>query len=274
MDGLDVILSGHTHNRLDRPWFVNGALLIQSGCHGSFLGRLDLDLAGRQITAHRHALIAIDDSLPSDPVVDALVQNAVAETSHLHNDIVGHSAELLHRMTCLDAPMDDVLLDAIAAASETQIAFSNGWRYGAPIPPGPVTAHDLACIVPTDPPIETVHLTGAEIVEMMEQNLEATFCADPFGQRGGYVKRFRGLTLNVKLENPPMRRIEMAFGPDGGLLDQDASYRCAFITMQGVPQRFGEDRSQVGVSATEALRLWFVGFDRANPEMLGRLRVV
>ena len=274
VDGLDVILSGHTHNRLDRPWIVNGALLIQSGCHGSFLGQLDLELEGGQITAHRHRLIPVDGELPCDPVVKALVEEAIAETAALRDDIVGNSAGLLHRMTCLDAPMDDVLLDAIAEASEAEIAFSNGWRYGAPIPAGPVTAHDLGCIVPTDPPVETVQLSGAEIVEMMEQNLEATFCADPFGQRGGYVKRFRGLILNVKLENPPMRRIEMAFGPDGAPLDRKRSYHCAFITMQGVPDRFGRDRRKVGVNAIDAMRRWFAAHDSPNPKMLGRLRIV
>lgn len=272
--GLDVILSGHTHNRLDRPWAVNGALLIQSGCHGSFLGRLDLDLEGGKVLAHRHRLIPIDDAIRPDATVADLVTRAVAPTAALRNDIVGHSADLLHRMTCLDAPMDDVLLAAIAEAAGTRIAFSNGWRYGVPIPPGPVSAYDLWCIVPTDPPIETVCLSGAEILEMMEQNLEATFSADPFHQRGGYVKRFRGLAFTVKLENPPLHRIEMAFGPDGTPLDAQGVYRCAFITTQGVPHRFGKDRRAIGISAIKALRSWFACHDRAGPAHLGRLRIV
>jgi len=46
VDGIDVILSGHTHNRLTAPMTRNGALIIQSGCHGSFVGRLDLTVEG------------------------------------------------------------------------------------------------------------------------------------------------------------------------------------------------------------------------------------
>ena len=42
--GVDIWLSGHTHNRLCRPEYVNGAAMIQSGCHGSFLGRIDLEV--------------------------------------------------------------------------------------------------------------------------------------------------------------------------------------------------------------------------------------
>jgi hypothetical protein len=56
--------------------------------------------------------------------------------------------------------MDNFLLQAIAEAADTRIAFSNGWRYGAPIPPGPVTVNDLWNIVPPNPPVSTVELTA------------------------------------------------------------------------------------------------------------------
>lgn len=42
--GVDVCLSAHTHNRLYQPARVGEAIVIQSGCHGSFLGRLDLSI--------------------------------------------------------------------------------------------------------------------------------------------------------------------------------------------------------------------------------------
>lgn len=71
--------------------------------------------------------------------------------------------------------MDDVLLVAISEAAGTDIAFSKGWRYGAPFPPGPVTVNDLWKIIPTNPPVSTVELTGAEIAAMLEENLDRTF---------------------------------------------------------------------------------------------------
>lgn len=272
VDGIDVLLSGHTHNRLEAPVERNGALLIQSGCHGSFVGRLDLQIEAGRIAGFTHRLIPVDADLPEDPAMARLVAKACAATAALSQQVVGRSPVLLHRATCLDAPMDDVLLAAIAAAAGTEIAFSNGWRYGAPIAPGPVTEHDLRCIVPTDPPVEIVDLTGAEILAMLEANLEATFSGSALRQRGGYVKRFRGLTLNVKLENPHGLRIEQAFGPDGRPLRAGEVYRAAFITTQGVPKAFGSNRQRPGVSTVEALRRWFAG-DPDAPVGVGRLRI-
>jgi len=84
--------------------------------------------------------------------------------------------------------MDNFLLKSLLAETDAEIAFSNGWRYGAPIPPGEIILNDLYNIIPMNPPITPVELTGKEIWSMMEENLEHTFSRDPYNQMGGYLK--------------------------------------------------------------------------------------
>lgn len=259
VDGIDVILSGHTHNRLSRPVEANGSLVIQSGCHGAFIGRLDLTVENGRVTGHDHRLIPVDDSLDEDAAMAALVEAAQAQGSDL-SQVVGRTPIALHRNTCLSAPMDDVLLAAVARAGGTEIAFSNGWRYGVPVPPGEITCNDLWNIVPVDPPISTVTLRGAEILTMMEENIERTFACDAFDQMGGYMKRFRGLSLFLKLENPKGQRIVAAFTGEGPL-DRDARYPVSFITSQGVPKSLGTERKDLEVTAIPALKKWFAAPD-------------
>jgi len=254
--GIAVIVSGHTHNRLESPARVNGTLIIQSGCHGSFVGRLDLRIDGGEIVDARHRLIAVDESI----AVDAAMQQMVEETMRPHramlDEVMGRTQIGLHRDTNLYAPMDDVLLAAIARAGDADIAFSNGWRYGAPIPPGPVTMNDFWNIIPTNPPVSTVALTGGEIRKMLEDNLERTFAADPFEQMGGYLKRFRGLTVYGKIENPAGWRIEHIFVGNAPIREQH-SYKAAFVTAQGVPEEFGQNRRNLPIKAVDALREYF-----------------
>jgi S-sulfosulfanyl-L-cysteine sulfohydrolase len=256
VDGIDVLLSGHTHNRLREPILVNDAIVVQAGCHGAFVGRLDVEVEGGRVVAHRYRLLPVDDGWPVDAEMAALVTAAAEGRSAELGRVVGVVGETLHRYAMFGSPMDDVLLEAIAEAAGVGVAFSNGWRYGAPIPPGPVTVEDLWSIVPTNPPIMTTTLTGTELVDMLEENLERTFAADPFEQMGGYVKRMRGVRLYVKVENPRGHRIDRLFVADRPVGPDDA-YEVAFITDQGVPARFGRNRSDTGVDAVTALRMLF-----------------
>ena len=268
--GIDVIVSGHTHNRLEKPALINGTAIIQSGCHGSFVGRLDLRVADGAVEVEHHRLIPVDDTVVPDAAVQALVDGILAPHCATLAQSVGRTDIGLHRNTVLDAPMDDLLLAAIADAAGTDIAFSNGWRYGAPIPPGPITLNDLWNIIPTNPPVSTVDLTGTEIRDLLEENLERTFSADPFRQMGGYVKRFRGLTVQAKLENPPGHRIEHVF--KGHLaLGLDETYKVAFVTEQGVPGKYGRNRRDLAIRAIEALRSYCEAQTRTHEERAGRL---
>ncbi|MFT0861874.1 bifunctional metallophosphatase/5'-nucleotidase [Ancylobacter sp. G4_0304] len=256
VDGLDVILSGHTHDRLEKPIVVNGATIIQSGCHGAFVGRLDLGVERGTVRVERHELVAMDETIDPDPMMSDLVEAVVSPMRDHLATAVGSVDAALHRNTILDCSMDDVLLAALCNASGREIAFSNGWRYGAPVVPGPVRLSDLWNMIPVNPPISTVILKGEEIRMMMEENLERTFSPDPFGQMSGYVKRFCGLTILAKIENPSGTRIAEIFVGDQKL-DLDASYDVAFVTAQGVPGRFGRDRGQMSVTAIEALEAYF-----------------
>jgi 2',3'-cyclic-nucleotide 2'-phosphodiesterase (5'-nucleotidase family) len=252
VDGIDVILSGHTHNRLDTPIAVNGALVMQSGVHGSFVGRIDLEVRNGRIARSRHQLVEIGACLPVDPAVGTLVEEAVAPFREDLRKVVGETVVPLYRGEMVGSSMDDLLLSALRRATGAELAFSNGWRYGAPILPGPIRRNDLYDIVPMDPEVMTVTLTGAEVLGMLEQNLERTFSCDPFGQMGGYVKRCQGLTGYVKIENPVGHRVQACWA-GGGRLDPARRYSVVFVTVQGVPAALGEDREGTGLGAIAAM---------------------
>ena len=171
-----------------------------------------------------------------------LVEDIVSPHRELLSEVVGETETALNRNTFLESTMDNFLLQAVAEAADTRIAFSNGWRYGAPIAPGPVTVNDLWNIVPPNPPVSTVELTGQEIWDMIKDNLEHTLAADPYQQMGGYVKRCLGLTLYVKLENPAGSRVQQCFiGSEE--LKRTETYTAAFVTTQAVPARPGTCRA-------------------------------
>ena len=59
VDGIDVLLSGHTHNVLPEPVVVKDTIIIQSGCHGAHIGRLDLVVEDKKIISYTQELIEL-----------------------------------------------------------------------------------------------------------------------------------------------------------------------------------------------------------------------
>ncbi|MCK9365415.1 MAG: 5'-nucleotidase C-terminal domain-containing protein [Syntrophales bacterium] len=253
--GIDVCLSGHTHNRLYKPVLNGKTIVIQSGCHGSFLGRLDLEMDGGQIVDYRHRLIEVEAAIQPDPTADELIQQALAPYKNDLSEVVGETVTALNRGTTLEATMDNFLLQALLESTGAQLAFSNGWRYGAPIVPGKITLNDLYNIIPMNPPVSTGELTGEEIKEMLEENLERTFSCDPYNQMGGYVKRCLGLNVYFKVENPPGHRIQKLFAGDEEV-QPGRYYTAAFVTPQGVPQKYGRNRENRSERIVDALRTY------------------
>ena len=169
--------------------------------------------------------------------------------------------------------MDNFLLKSLLSETGAQIAFSNGWRYGAPIPPGKITLNDLYNIIPVNPPVSTVELTGKEIWMMMEENLEHLFSKDPYNQMGGYLKRCMGINIYFKVENPPGQRIQELF-VEGKKLKMDQTYKAAYVTSQGVPPNYGKKKNQLDIHTVKVLQNYLSNNQTIKAELQGTMTVI
>jgi 2',3'-cyclic-nucleotide 2'-phosphodiesterase (5'-nucleotidase family) len=273
VSGIDVCLSGHTHNRMTAPVQQGQTLVMQSGSHGSFLGRLDLSVEHGHIQDYHHRLIEVSQAIEPDPEVAALVERALAPSQEELAEVVGQASTAFDRGTALEATMDNLLLAAIAEAVEAPLAFSNGWRYGAPILPGPITLGQLHQIIPVNPWVSSLELTGQELWAMLEENLEHTYARDAFGQMGGYVKRCRGLHAYVRIENPNPHRLQQLM-VGGEPVKPDRNYRAAFVTEQGVPAKYGHQRQAHAVRAVDALRQYLARHSPVHAQWHQTIRLI
>lgn len=268
VQGVDICLSGHTHNRLYKPALQGKTLVIQSGCHGSFLGRLDLEIEGGRVVDYRHQLIEVEGNIKPDPIIDDLVRQALAPFQDELSTVVGKTATALNRATTLETTMDNFLLQSLLESTGAQMAFSNGWRFGAPIIPGEVTVNDLYNMIPMNPPISMIELTGEEIVAMLEENLERTFARDPYNQMGGYVKRSLGFNAYIKIENQRGQRVQQVFVGDK-LLQPGHYYPMSFVTEQGVAKKYGRNRQQHTEHIIDALSDYLAKHHPLRAELRG-----
>lgn len=72
--GIDLIIGGHSHTRLDQPLIVNGIPIVQTGEFGQFVGRLSLTYSGGKLRVDNYKLIPVNDKIMGDRVVNQLIE--------------------------------------------------------------------------------------------------------------------------------------------------------------------------------------------------------
>jgi 5'-nucleotidase/UDP-sugar diphosphatase len=72
--GIDLIIGGHSHTRLDQPIVVNGIPIVQTGEFGQFVGRLLLAYSDGKLRVESYKLIPVDDKIPGDKNINQLIE--------------------------------------------------------------------------------------------------------------------------------------------------------------------------------------------------------
>jgi sulfur-oxidizing protein SoxB len=208
--GIDVILTGHTHDALPEAVKVGKTLLIASGSHGKFLSRLDLDVQGGAIKDFRYKLIPLfADAIAPDAEMAAAVAKARAPFATELAREVGRTESLLYRRGNFAGTFDDLICDALLEERDAEIALSPGFRWGTSVLPGSaITVEDIHnATAITYPQVYRQTMTGARLKEILEDVADNLFNPDPYYQQGGDMVRCGGLGYTIDIGEPMGRRI-------------------------------------------------------------------
>jgi sulfur-oxidizing protein SoxB len=210
VQGLDVVLGGHTHDALPQPLQVGRTLVVNSGSHGKFLSRLDLDVRGRRAASYRYRLIPVlARDVPEDPDMAGVIEEIRRPHEAKLGERLAVSDSLLYRRGNFNGTFDELILDALLRRADAQIAFSPGFRWGTTIVPGQdITMEDV--YTHTGLPYANTwarEMTGSEILQIMEDVADNLFHPDPYYRQGGDMVRVGGLTYAIHPAKPMGRRI-------------------------------------------------------------------
>ncbi|MGB0749282.1 MAG: thiosulfohydrolase SoxB [Magnetospiraceae bacterium] len=210
VEGIDVILTGHTHDALPAVIPVGKTLLVAAGSHGKFLARLDLDVQNKQIKDYRFKLIPIfSDVLSPDPEMAKIVAALRAPYQAEMSRVLGKTESLLYRRGNFNGTFDDLICQAILDDRDTEIALSPGFRWGASLLPGQdITVEDVFTQTAiTYPQVYRSEMTGQLLKDILEDVADNLFNPDPYYQQGGDMVRVGGLSYAIDISKPIGNRI-------------------------------------------------------------------
>lgn len=196
VDGIDVILTGHTHDALPEPVIVNNTLVIGSGSNGKFVSRVDLDVRDGRVQGYGYRLIPVfSDAIPADPDMAALIDKVRAPYEAELARELATTESLLYRRGNFNGTFDDLFCQALIEERDAEIALSPGFRWGTTLLPGQtITVEDVhnACAM-TYPAAYRTAMSGRMLKEILEDVADNLFNTDPYYQQGGDMVRVGGM---------------------------------------------------------------------------------
>jgi len=201
IDGIDVILSGHTHDALPTPDRVNRTLVVASGSHGKFLSRLDIDIQHGEIRDWSYALIPVlSDAIPADPAMRELIEGIRGPHAAFLATELARTEAALWRRGNFGGTLDDLLCEALLSERDAEIALSPGFRWGGSLLAGqPITWEDIYnATAITYPTAYRTEIRGAFLKTLLEDVADNLFNPDPYYQQGGDMVRVGGMSFVIR----------------------------------------------------------------------------
>jgi 5'-nucleotidase / UDP-sugar diphosphatase len=207
VDGIDVIVGGHSHTQIDEPIVVdkdeNGqekdpTIIVQASQYGDYLGTLDVKFNRKgEVIEHSGELISVDEKA-DDPKAAQILKKYSDKIEEVKNRPTSGTAEkaldnprlgegdatsVRANETELGNLITDGMLDKAREFNpNVAMAFQNGGGIRAPIDAGEITYGDVLTTLPFGNTLATMKLTGAEIKSALEHSVK-----DAPKEHGGFL---------------------------------------------------------------------------------------
>ena len=215
-EGVDYILGGDTHERVRKPIVGKYAKVVEPGAFSSFVGQLQMRFEKGKLVEDRYELLEVSTAtLAASPKIEALIKDNEQPFYQDINEVVGYSTLPLYRYFVIENTIDTMILDALDwAIEEADIVLSNGFRFCPPrTTPDetgniPITSGYIFDMLPVDSNVRIGQVTGTQIMEWLEKELNNVFAEDAAQRFGGWVIKFKGMEVSFNAFGKTGERVQ------------------------------------------------------------------
>ncbi len=211
INGIDIIVGGHTHDILPAPQIINNTIIVQAGTHGKFVGRIDLNVRNKRIVDYDHKLIPIVTNwIKPDPEISGLIDKEYAPYADKLNEELGTAEDLLYRRATFVCSVGSLAEQAFIEKYDTPLVFTPGWRWGETILPGEkiTMEHVYGWYGTTYPEVYKFNLKGSVLFQVYSERLSDVFAKDPYLQMGGDCTRVSNSKLSIRINESMYKRLK------------------------------------------------------------------
>ncbi|HEY1114506.1 MAG TPA: bifunctional metallophosphatase/5'-nucleotidase [Chitinophagaceae bacterium] len=239
--GVDYIFGGDTHERVRKPIQCTYSKVVEPGAFGSFVGKLDLVVENGKIVSDHYTLVEVDPrKYKADPKMQAVIRQSEQPYAEKMNAIIGYSKVPLYRYFVVENTIDTLIIDALKWKIGTDVVLSNGFRFcpprSTPDHTGniPITEGFLYDMLPIESQVRTGKVSGRQLTEWLEKELNNVFAKDASKRLGGWIVKFKGMKVEFKAFDEMGQRVK-SITVDGQPLEPEKMYSVCACEREGDP---------------------------------------
>lgn len=217
VEGIDVIIDGHSHTVLENGSLVNNTLIAQTGDYDKNLGFVEIEVTNGEVTKKEAKLMSSkDNTVVADENITSLINTINEENKPLFSKVVAKTDIYLDgvraNVRTKETNLGNLSADAVRNASGADIGFVNGGNIRIDLQPGDITFDDVAKLFPFGNRVVVIELTGEEVIKALETSVSGYPAA-----QGGFL-HVSGLTFKFSKDKEVGSRVyEVKIG--GELID-------------------------------------------------------
>lgn len=222
VEGIDVIIDGHSHTTLSEGMMVGNTLIASAGSYDKNLGVVTVTVDGDSVTAVA-SLITKDDAEDTveNPGIAAMIEEIEAAHEEILSEEVGRVPFELNGERAFvrtgETNLGNLITNAMLEETGADCALTNGGGIRASIDPGYITKGEIITVLPFGNYIITKDVTGATVKEALEHGTAA------YPDAEGMFPHVAGMTFKIDVSRPAGDRIvDLMIG--GQPVDLEASY--------------------------------------------------
>ena len=221
VEGIDIIVDGHSHTYTDAPIKVNDTWIVSANEWGKYVGHGKLTVRGGKLAEFVWKPIAIGP----DREVAAMIEPYVKKAGEILKEVIGTAAEDFEFGNRLPRYQETAVGNLVTDSNfwyftEVQkqnldFAFHNGGNIRAGLSKGDITREQILTILPFENYLYIVSLKGSEIAELFN------FIASIPQGAGGFPQFSKEVRYTIDKQSNSVTGLTIGGSP----VDPDKTYR-------------------------------------------------
>jgi len=174
VEGIDVIIDGHSHTVLDTGMLVNDTLIAQTGNYDKNLGFINIEVKDGAVISKTAELLSTEASVDVvlDPKIADFINYIKLDNEPVFAQVVAKTDIDLdgarENVRAKETNLGNLSADAVRNASGADVGFVNGGNIRTSIPVGDITFGKVAELFPFGNTVQVKEITGADLIKVLE----------------------------------------------------------------------------------------------------------